>query len=31
MTTAFKLCQGLEEIDSIWVVLIESKSWEKKK
>ena len=28
---AFRLCQGLKEIDSIWVILKESKSWGKKK
>ena len=31
MTAAFKLCQGLKEIDSIWVILKESKSWGEKK
>ena len=28
---AFRLCQGLKEIDSIWVILKESKSWREKK
>ena len=31
MIRAFRLCQGLKEIDSIWVILKESKSWGEKK
>ena len=31
MLAAFRLCQGLKEIDLIWVILKESKSWGEKK
>ena len=31
MIAAFRLCQGLKEIDSIWVILKEFKSWGEKK
>ncbi len=31
MIQAFRLYQGLKEIDSIWVILKEFKSWEEKK
>ena len=31
MITTFRLCQGLKEIDSIWIILKESKSREERK
>ncbi len=31
MISAFRLCQGLKEIDMIWVILKKSKSWGEKK
>ena len=31
MIAAFRLCQGLQEIDLIWVILKKSKSWGEKK
>ena len=31
MIAAFRLCQGLKEIDLIWLILKESTSWREKK